>query len=65
MFLVEWHLDPVYIINNWTYELFDLMVTKLAERKQREIDAAKGKGKNVVSEEQLFRMPGIKHIRNK
>ncbi len=32
----EWHVAPDYIINNWTDELFDLMVEKLVERKQRE-----------------------------
>ncbi len=32
----EWHLSPDYIINNWTDELFDLMVEKLVDRKKKE-----------------------------
>jgi len=31
----EWHVTPDYIINNWTDELFNLMVEKLVERKGR------------------------------
>jgi len=34
--LVEWHLTPEYIIDNWTDEKLDLMAAKLVERKQRE-----------------------------
>jgi len=63
--LVEWHLTPEYIIDNWTDEKFDLMVSKLFDRKIKEKEAIEGKQTNKVSEEQLFRMPGIKHIRNK
>ena len=39
----EWHQPPDYIINNWTDELLDLMIEKLVERKEREVDAIKGK----------------------
>jgi len=35
--MTEWHLPPDYIVNNWTDELLDLMIEKLVERKQREI----------------------------
>jgi len=31
--MAEWHVTPDYIVNNWTDELLDLMVEKLAERK--------------------------------
>ena len=37
--MVEWHVTPDYIVNNWTDELLDLMVSKLVERKQRETQA--------------------------
>jgi len=37
----EWHITPDYIVNNWTDELFDLMLEKLAERKQREVKATR------------------------
>lgn len=54
--MVEWHVTPDYIINNWTDELFDLMVEKLVERKERESNAIKKnqtpKG-NFVSPETL------------
>ena len=37
--MVEWHTTPDYIVNNWTDELFELMVVKMVERKKRESDA--------------------------
>jgi len=40
--MVEWHLPPDYIIDNWTDEKLDLMVEKLVERKRRELDAVRG-----------------------
>lgn len=33
--MAEWHITPEYIFNNWTDEKLDLMVSKLAERKQQ------------------------------
>ena len=36
--MTERHVTPDYIINHWTDELFDLMVEKLVERKNRETD---------------------------
>ena len=35
--MVEWHLPPDHIVNNWTDELLNLMVEKMVERKQREV----------------------------
>ena len=58
--LAEWHIPPEYIIENWTQEKFELMVEKLSERKKREIAAQTGRVNRVVSDEQLFRMTGIK-----
>ena len=65
--LSEWHITPDYIVNNWTDELLALMVDKLSERKQREIDAMKGSstpnryaGKEVISDTELFARMGIK-----
>ncbi len=39
--MAEWHVTPDYIVNNWTDELLDLMMEKLAERRQRENKALK------------------------
>ena len=36
--MVEWHVTPDYIVNNWTDELFNLMAEKLVERKTRELE---------------------------
>ena len=49
-FLVEWRLDPVYIVNNWTDELLNLMVEKLTERKERELNAMNGHKPEVSAE---------------
>jgi len=40
--LAEWHMPPDHIVSNWTDELLNLMIEKLVERKQREIDSIKG-----------------------
>ena len=40
--MAEWHITPDYIVNNWTDELFSLMVEKLAERKERETEKMSG-----------------------
>ncbi len=52
----EWHITPDYIINNWTDELFNLMVEKLVERKGREVDAIKSRssGETRVPDKALF-----------
>ena len=39
--MVEGYPPPDYIVNNWTDELFSLMVEKLVERKNRESSAIK------------------------
>ena len=46
--LSEWHITPDYIVNNWTDELLDLMLVKLAERKKE-----KPKPDSAVSAEML------------
>lgn len=71
--MTEWHLPPDYIVNNWTDELFDLMVEKLVERKQREHDAIEDRhkgniplvkpGTRVVSDEALLRKMRIKVVK--
>jgi len=35
--MVEWHITPEYILDNWTDELFDLMVVKMIERKEAQV----------------------------
>ena len=52
--MVEWHITPDYIVNNWTDELLDLMVEKLVERKKREGQAVKSSNSGKVPEEVLF-----------
>ena len=49
--MVEWHVTPDYIFNNWTDELLELMQLKLIERKTREMPSAK---ENKVPESVLF-----------
>ena len=58
--MTEWHVEPVYLVNNWTDELLTLMSQKLSERKQREIEIIRGRGQphNVVSDKQLFSKAG-------
>lgn len=63
--MVEWHITPDYISNNWTDELFTLMCEKLTERKKRELDAMRDKSQmksrtEVVSDKELFRRIGMK-----
>jgi len=41
--MAEWHVTPDYMLNNWTDELFDLMVEKLIERKKREYQPEESK----------------------
>jgi len=52
--MCEWHVTPDYIVNNWTDELFDLMVHKLKERKKREVDALSGTPPKPVESEEMF-----------
>jgi len=55
--LSEWHLSPDYIINNWTDELLNLMIEKLAERKGPKEDT-KDKPDTKVSDTALFHAMG-------
>jgi hypothetical protein len=54
--LSEWGLSPDYIVNHWTHELFDMMVDKLVERKQRESQGVKQPGQ--VKDKELFNRMG-------
>ena len=57
--MTEWGLTPEYIVHNWTDEEFALMIEKLNERKQREIDAIEGRHwAPTVSDQELFRQMG-------
>jgi len=60
--MAEWHLPPDYILNNWTDELLNLMVEKLAERKKREAQPRSTGGSDThrVSDTELFRLLGKK-----
>ena len=50
--MVEWHITPDYIVNNWTDELLELMSEKLRDRKEREAKAMRtGEDPTEVSEE--------------
>lgn len=65
--LSEWHLPPEYILDNWTDELLDLMVSKMVARHKRMNAAMEGKeqfpangaGEQLVPEVDLFRRAGI------
>jgi len=35
LMMVEWHVTPDYVVNNWTEELFSLMIEKLIKRSKR------------------------------
>ena len=52
--MAEWHITPDYIVNNWTDELFDLMIEKLVERKEREKQPPPPKSTGVVSNNEFF-----------
>jgi len=60
--LVEWGLSPEYIINNWTDEELDLMITCLHSRKQKEIASLRSGSGNEgkVTDAQLFSQLGNK-----
>jgi len=60
--LIEWHLDPVYIVNHWSDELLSLMSEKLVKRKERELDAIKNRnrGNDTIPDTELFNMMGNK-----
>ena len=61
--MTEWHITPDYIANNWSNELFEVMVNKLVERKQKESGTGTGVphvSDNIVSDESLFKQLGAK-----
>lgn len=51
--MTEWHITPDYIMDNWTDELFDLMLEKLIERKQRESNAINTSGGKTLEDRSL------------
>jgi len=51
--LLEWHLPPDYIVNNWTHELLNLMVEALIKRR--------GEKKAQMPEKEFFKMAGVKY----
>jgi len=52
----EWHVTPDYIVTHWTDELFDLMIEKLKERRDRETNKIREvtSRKTLVSDSALF-----------
>lgn len=62
--LAEWHLDPLYIVDNWTDEMLELMVNALAKRHKMLSDAYSGKHPEPeirrVADSALFRQMGNK-----
>lgn len=56
--MAEWHVTPDYILEHWTDELLELMVSKLSERKNRQSrGSAPG---HTVADHTLFSMLGNK-----
>ena len=59
---MEWHLDPVYILDNWTEELLYLMVSKMADRHDREAAARRGDGSiRDFAGPEAAGIPGVKY----
>jgi len=60
--MVEWHVTPDYIENNWTDELLTLMTEKLVERKERQLQtlsaASTSGGAAKISDVQMFARAG-------
>ncbi|MDD5081782.1 MAG: hypothetical protein PHU08_00270 [Dehalococcoidales bacterium] len=70
--MAEWHVTPDYIVTHWTEELLELMISKLTERKTREVEAVKGpksvnpvSNDQIVSDKALFNELGVKLKVNK
>lgn len=64
--LVEWHIPPENIIENWTDEKFALMLEKLMERKEREKALMRGEEPptHKISDSQFFAKAGIEVKKN-
>lgn len=60
----EWHITPDYIVNNWTDELFALMIEKLGDRKKMESDAIKGRDNTVSTETLAARSHGMIEVKH-
>ena len=61
MLMAEWHVPPDHIAENWSDELFALMVKKFAKRREREreaIETPEKKGRTFVSSEELIERMG-------
>ena len=59
---MEWHLDPVYILDNWTEDLLFLMVSKMAQRHEREAAARRGDGEiRDMTGPEAAMIPGVKY----
>ena len=56
MLMAEWHVPPDHIAENWSDELFSLMVKKLTERRERERKAIEGTEGLISSDELIKRM---------
>ena len=70
MLMAEWHVPPDHIAENWSDELFALMVAKLADRRERErkaIERPEQKEQNFVSSAELIERMGnnVEVINNK
>ena len=61
MLMAEWHVPPDHIAENWSDELFSLMVKKLTDRRERErkaIEKPEKEGRNLISSEELIEQMG-------
>ena len=59
MLMAEWHVPPDHIAENWSDELFSLMVKKLTERRERERKAIEGPEKEgLISSDELIKRMG-------
>ena len=64
--MLEWHVTPDYIVNNWTHELLDLMTTKMADRKERIREASQRPHSDAreVSATEMFNQIGAKVVKS-
>ena len=47
--MCDWHVTPDYIVNNWSEELFSLMVKKRNERLKSQQAASKGENVRTIT----------------
>ena len=60
--MVEWHITPDYIVNNWTDELLDLMIEKMVERANRVASSSGSEGNSPARARTLSPNAAVKRF---